>query len=81
MSAIQKGKGNSNYNNGKACHLIRVSPSGLKHELSFPNQNRCAEALGVHMQTVIYRLKNKVVFRYNSSEHFLTSSLPSNLLP
>jgi group I intron endonuclease len=81
VSAIQKGKGNSNYNNGKPCHLIQVSPSGLNLVLSFPNQNRCAEALGVHMQTVIYRLKNKVVFRYNGCDHFLTSSLPSNLLP
>lgn len=74
VSANRKGK-------GKAVHLIQVTPSGLKHVLSFPSISSCAEALGLRQSTLSYRLENKVVFRYNASKHFISTSLLSNLLP
>lgn len=87
MSAAKKGTTHSgeskakmsasHYNKGNPVHLIQVSASGLNHVLSFPNQRRTAEALGVHQATICYRLKN--TFFYNGCDHFITSSLPSSL--
>jgi len=77
MSAAKRGVCNPQYGKGVPVHLIQVTPSGLKLVLTFPNQNRCVEGLGVSKETVRRRLATKKVFQYNGCGHILTRELPS----
>ena len=54
MSAAKRGVCNPQYGKGVPVHLFQVTPSGLKHVLSFPNQNRCVEGLGLSTTLEMY---------------------------
>jgi group I intron endonuclease len=79
-SEVQRGEGNSHFNKGQSTFLIEITSSGLKLVCTFPNKARCSEALGIHRNSVTYRVKTKYVFLYNDSHCFLTHDLPSNLI-